>query len=755
MLERLRFLLKDLVSGLVVFLVALPLCLGIAHASGAPLLAGLVSGIVAGLLVSWASGSHTSVSGPAAGLTAIVLHEIEVLGTFEAFLVAVIVAGVLQLVMGALRLGFIALFVPSNIIKGLLAAIGIILILKQIPHALGHDPDYEGDFAFFQEDGLNTFTEIFAALLRIEPGAATIGIGSIVLLILWDRSRLKKSLIPAPLVIVMLGVLAKQLMERWSGDWPIEVSHLVQVPVIGSLAELRTTLHAPDFGRILDPTVYAAGATIAIVASLETLLNLDAADKLDPRRRLSPPNRELFAQGIGNITAGLLGGLPITSVVVRSSVNITIGAQSRLSAFFHGVFLLMSILVIPTVLNEIPLASLAAILVTTGVKLAPLSLFRRMWREGYSQFIPFATTVAAIVLTDLLVGIAIGLAVSTLFILRSNFKRPFLAEQARYVGGEVLRLTLSDQVTFLNRAALVQTLSSLPAGSQIVLDARTTDFIDPDILDYIREFRDEIAPAKGIRLSLIGFEGRHPIEDQLEHSETTTREVQANLTPVDVLRALREGNERFVRDRRLHREVIRQIGATAAGQFPMAVTLSCIDSRANVELLFDQGLGDIFSIRIAGNVAADKVLASIEYSCQVAGAKLIVVLGHNACGAVNAACAASENLGPPALADCPHLSVLTDRIGRAIAAEVAEESPRSRSTPEFADRVARRNVQLTMEFIRRECPAIARRVDRGELGLVGGMYDVRTGRVVFFGDESLLEAAGCSLQPEPLEASHA
>jgi carbonic anhydrase/SulP family sulfate permease len=733
-------LLKDLVAGLVVFLVALPLCLGIAHASGAPLLAGLVSGVLAGLVVSWLSGSHTSVSGPAAGLTAVVLHEIQSLQSFEAFLVAVAICGLLQILMGAIRLGFIALFIPSCVISGLLAAIGIILILKQIPHAFGHDPDYEGDFAFFQEDGRNTFSELLATIPQIHPGAALIGVLALVFLVAWDRSPLKKSLIPAPLVVVAFGVALKLLFDRMhlGPRWAIGESHLVQVPVVNSLRGWTEALHLPDLRALGNPRVYVAGLTLAFVASLETLLNLEATDRIDPRRRISPPNRELVAQGVGNILAGLLGGLPMTSVIVRSSVNIHSGAHTRLSAFVHGILLLGSVVLVPMVLNLIPLSTLAAILVMTGLKLASPALFRRMWNEGRSQILPFLATVTAIVLTDLLIGILIGLGVSLFFILANNLRRPFLANNERYVGGEVVRLELGNQVTFLNKAAVTRTLHELPEGSQVVLDAHATDFIDPDVLGFLREFREEIAPTKSIRVGFVGFPPEYGLPDEHPVAPVSTREIQANLTPGEVLEILREGNDRFVADHRIHRSLVQQVDQTAAGQFPIAVVLSCIDSRTSSELIFDAGIGDIFSIRIAGNVAADKVLASIEYASLIAGAKLIVVLGHTGCGAVTAACEAAAGNDAKLLEACPHLNALTMRIGKAIAREAETPAPeRTGRNPAFVDRVARLNVDNMLAFINEQCPTLSARIAAGQLGLVGGMYDLHTGRVEFLGAEHL------------------
>ncbi len=526
---------KDLAGGLVVFLVALPLCLGIALASGAPMVAGLVSGVVGGVLVAWLSGSHTSVSGPAAGMVAVVLAQVAILKSYEAFLVAVILAGALQILLGALRAGFIAAFFPSNVIKGLLAAIGVIVILKQIPHAVGHDADPEGDMGFLQPDGKNTLSELFSSLFEFEPGALMIGLVSLAVLLAWDRSRFKKSLIPAPLVVVVLGVVANLVMKSAGSAWAIGTSHLVQVPTAASLGEFFRALPSPDLQAFGNPAIIMAAVTIAAVASLETLLNLEAVDKLDPRKRVSPPNRELMAQGVGNMVAGFLGGLPITSVIVRSSVNINAGAASRLSAFFHGILLCLLVLLAPRWLNEIPLASLAAVLLVTGLKLASPALFRQMWSEGRTQFVPFIVTTAAIVFTDLLTGVLIGLATSLAFILHSNYRRPLLRFMEHHVSGDVLRIEFSNQVSFLNRAVLEQALDSVPTNGHVVLDARNTDYIDPDILDLIEDFRRQTAPARNLKVSLVGFKDRYVMEDQIQYVDVSTREVQAQLTPERVL----------------------------------------------------------------------------------------------------------------------------------------------------------------------------------------------------------------------------
>lgn len=416
---------RDLVAGLVIFLVALPLCLGIAITAGAPLFSGLISGIIGGIVVGFLSRSHTSVSGPAAGLTAIIIAEMAALGSFQTFLLAVLIAGGVQIVAGLLRGGFIASFFPSSVIRGLLAAIGLILILKNIPHLFGHDADPEGEMAFLQPDHENTFTELFSILGHVHPGAACIGIASILLLAVWDQSKwLKKLPLPGPLVAIVFGACLQQLLKGYGEDWSLGPSHLIQVPVAESWSGFLGLFQMADFSQLFNPQVYRAGMVIALVASLETLLNVEAIDKIDPKQRTTPPNQELFAQGVGNVLCGLLGGIPVTSVVVRSTVNINAGGQSKLATISHGFYLLLCVALLPHYLNMIPISSTAAVLLITGWKLTSWRLWKQMWQEGYSQFLPFAITVVAIVFTDLLTGVVIGLAVSLTFILNSNFRWP-------------------------------------------------------------------------------------------------------------------------------------------------------------------------------------------------------------------------------------------------------------------------------------------------------------------------------------------
>lgn len=727
---------RDLIAGVVVFLVALPLCLGIALASDAPPFAGLLAGIIGGIVVGSLSGSKTSVSGPAAGLTAVVASQITKLGSFEAFLLAVALAGLIQVALGVAQAGFIAAFFPSSVIKGLLAAIGVILILKQIPHVLGHDPDPEGDMSFFQPDNETTLSELFRIADDFQPGATLIGLTSIAILIIWDKIPfLKKSLVPAPLIVVLFGVAANVLLGRLGGQWYVEESHLVKVPVAASLPGFFDFLVLPDFSQWGNPAIYVAAITIAAVASLETLLNLEAVDKLDPRRRHSPPSRELLAQGVGNFCSGMIGGLPVTSVIVRSSVNVLSGAQTQVSAIFHGILLLVSVVFFPLWLNRIPLSCLAAILLMTGLKLASPTLFRRMWDEGRHQFLPFIITVLAIVLTDLLIGVMIGMVVSISFILHSNVRRPLHRIVEKHHGGEsVVHIELANQVSFLNKAAFSNALNEIPSGGHVLLDARGTDYIDPDLLSMIREYKELAAPARGVEVSLVGFRPKYQLEDQTQYVDYSTRELQSKLTPAQVLQLLKEGHERFRSGKRLTRDFGRQVNATATGQHPFAVVLSCIDSRTPAELIFDLGVGDIFSVRVAGNISSRKVLGSIEFACALAGAKLILVMGHTRCGAVTAAVNFLESgQDPTAATGCDHLGFVLKEIQQSVNSPAADNAPKPLpdERERFVDVVARRNVAHVVSALIDQSTTLRALVNEGKIGIVGAMYDVRSGDIEF------------------------
>lgn len=725
---------RDVSAGFAVFLVALPLCLGIALASDAPPLSGLIAGIVGGIVVGIASLSHTSVSGPAAGLTTLVAAQIALIGSFEAFLAAVVVAGLLQILAGVARLGFLAEFVPNSVIKGLLAAIGLILVLKQIPHVLGHDADPEGDMSFRQPDEENTFSELVEIVGDLHWGATAVGLSSLLLLIYWNRiSPLFRSRVPSAVLVVLLGVGFNALFNLVGGHWVIGPSHLIQVPDLGTATARLWRL--PDPARWLDSTVLFAAFQIALVASLETLLNLKAVDKLDPLQRTSPADRELIAQGIGNTISGCLGGLPITSVIIRSSVNINSGGRTRLSAIAHGIFLLLAVVAVPTLLNQIPLASVAAILLVTGIKLAAPQLFVEMWRGGSRQFAPFLATVVFILFTDLLSGVLLGLVVGTAFILYGNLTRPVRITAERHVGGSLLRITLGDQVSFLSRASLARTFNRIAPGEHVLIDARTTHYIDADVLDLISDFQLVTAPARGMVVGLQGFEGRFGLRDEVIDVDIANRDLQSRLTPDDVLRLLREGNERFCDGRRLPRDLGREVAATAKGQFPLAVVLSCIDSRSPAELVFDVGVGQVFSVRIAGNVAREKVLASMEYACAVAGTKLVVVMGHTQCGAVTAAVTFYQSRKSAAeVTGCQHLDVLMESIQKSIDPSLL---PPHHELADAVDLVARRNVLRVLDSIIEQSTTLAGLVREGRIRIVGSLYDVSTGRVEFLNDENV------------------
>lgn len=500
----------DLPASVVVFLVALPLCLGIALASGAPPLSGVIAGIVGGIVVASISGSALGVSGPAAGLAVIVLDAISDLGSLEVFLCAVVLAGLLQVGMGLARAGVLAYYFPSSVIKGMLAGIGIIIFFKQIPHAFGYNRDYEGSVSFSQPDGENTFSAIGEMLDYINPGSILITAVGLTFLLLWERPAIKKSpvgIVPGPLLCVLAGVLMA-LGFRNVDALRLHADFYVDLPII-SFQNFDTVLTFPDFSSLTRPEVWSTAVVIAIVASLETLLCVEATDKMDPQKRVTPTNRELFAQGAGNTLSGLIGGLPITQVIVRSSANIQSGGRTKLSAIIHGFMLLFTLLLIPNLLRLIPLASLAAVLFVVGYKLAKPALFINMWRGGAYQFVPFMATVLGVVFTDLLTGVMIGMAIGIFAILYNNYKIPFRFDPDDYVEGEPIRIELSEDVSFLNKASIQRTLSNLPEGAHVVIDATRNVGMDPDVEEIIRDAATR-APREGLTIELIGMDGEGP-----------------------------------------------------------------------------------------------------------------------------------------------------------------------------------------------------------------------------------------------------
>ena len=501
----------DLPASIVVFFVAVPLCLGIALASGAPLFAGIIAGIIGGIVVGVASGSPLGVSGPAAGLAVIVLTSIATLGgSWEAFLLAVVLAGILQLVLGYAKAGFIAYFFPSSVIKGMLTGIGLLIILKQIPHALGWDKDAVGDDAFLQRDGENTFSEIIKALEFMTPGALLIAAISLGILILWDKVLTKKhkifGMLNGPLVVVALGIVMNYFYQNGTLNFSLAADQVVNIPVPENLAGFFAQFTLPDFSAITNWQVWKIAFVLAIVASLETLLCVEATDKMDPYKRVTPTNRELKAQGLGNVLSGMIGGLPLTQVIIRSTANISFGGKTKLSAILHGVFLLISALTIASVLNMIPLASLAAILLMVGYKLAKPALFKQMYKLGWEQFVPFAVTVIVILLTDLLTGIIAGMIMGGFYALRHSYRNShYMKEDITSENGvNTYHLVLAEEVSFFNKASLIRELEAIPENSKVIIDCTNSKSIDYDVVELIKNY-DSNAKTKNIVVEKINF----------------------------------------------------------------------------------------------------------------------------------------------------------------------------------------------------------------------------------------------------------
>ncbi len=718
-----RYLKCDIPAGIAIFFIAIPLSLGIALASGAPLFSGLIASIIGGLIVAPLSGSALGVSGAAAGLVIMMLTSIETLG-FSAFLLAVIFSGVFQILMGLAKMGSIAHYFPSSVIKGMLSGIGIIIFLKQIPHAVGYDDDYEGDLSFFQNDNHSTFSELIEMMQFSSPTAIVIAFISLVILILWERPKLKKShffqVLHGTLVTILVGVFINEFLQNFYPDFALKESHLVNLPHATNTEELVAQMHTPDFSQLTNPIIYSTALMLAFLASLETLLSIEAIDRLDIYKRITPPNRELIAQGLGNITSGLLGGLPMTQVIIRSSINIQSGAKTKASGFISGALLFITVFLVPEWLNKIPLASLASILLVVSYKLTRPRTFQKMYRAGMYHFIPFIATILGLIFTNLMIGILIGMAAALLSIVLENYKTAMYFRET-HIGNKII-FRLSEHVSFLNKATLKQTLDQLPANSEIVIDATRSKYIDYDVFEVIRDFKKE-APLRNIKLTLQNVRG-FGILKPIENVQAHTYETQQALTPAEVLQILKEGNANFVNNLESNRNFLEQVNDTSDGQFPIAIILSCMDSRTSTELIFDQGLGDIFSTRVAGNVVNDDILGSMEYACKVAGSKLIVVLGHTHCGAIKGACAQVK---------LDHLTGLLDKIQPAVEC-VCEKNHilEIGYNDELIQQVADKNVQLMVEQIKQRSAVLYDLWQTGKIDILGGMYDVETGKVQFY-----------------------
>lgn len=652
-------------------------------------------------------------------MTAIVLSSITQQGSFELFLSALVIAGFLQLAMGFGKIGFIANYVPTNVIKGLLAAIGIILILKQIPHALGYDADPEGDYSFFQSNGENTMSELINMLNYIHPGATIIGVLSVFTLIFWDKIPVKAfRFLPGSLFVVVMGVLLNLLFASAFPALMIEQSHLVTLPQFDS----SSFFHLPALADFKNYQVFTVAVTIALVASLETLLNIEAVDKLDPHKRESPPNRELVAQGVGNVFAGFLGGLPVTSVIVRSSVNIGAGNETKLSTISHGILLLVSIMALSPILNLIPLSSLAAILLVTGYKLAKVSIFKEMYMKGWNQFIPFIVTIVAIVFTDLLIGIVIGLGVGIFYLLKSNFRNPFTLRTETLSVGEVIKLDLSEEVSFLNKASIRETLWQIPNHSKVIIDASKSGFIDEDVLELIRDFKTTVAPERGIQLNVLGLREKYKMPGHVKFITVLSRDAQQELTPLAIVDLLKAGNLRFTKGYVSEKFYEHQVNVTSLGQNPIAIIVSCIDSRTSPEIVFDAGIGDLLIVRVAGNVSGKAVVGSIELAVRKIGVKLVVVMGHSNCGAIKAAIDQVSD---------GNIAFITEKINTAIVHAGLNPLAIDTSDNALMEQVTCLNAENSIRDIFNESAYLKQRVAQKEIGVVSAYYDTTSGHVSF------------------------
>ena len=710
-------------AGIVVFLIAIPLCLGIALASGAPYFSGIIAGIIGGIVVGSISASSVSVSGPAAGLIALVFAAITQLGDFQLFLLAVVIAGILQILMGVFRVGLISNYVPSNVVQGLMCAIGILIIIKQLPLALTHPLENRSLMEALKEAEQSfSLNPLLSLGIQINLGAAIISFVSLFILILEDKvDKLKFTAFPATIVVVFLSIFINQMYDFF---WPAikqNSTQLVNIPINDSLNNFFSLFQFPQWSGWLNPNVYFFGISIALVASLETLLNLKAVEKLDKERRYASSNRELIAQGVGNVFSGLLGGLPITSVIVRSSVNIQAGARTKLAAIFHGFFVFIMVAFFPEWLNKIPLAALAAILIYVGYKLSKVAIYKEMYSQGFDRFFPFVVTIIAIVFTNLLAGVLIGLVVSFFFILKSNSQIRLDIIREIHPFGIVRRILLPQQVSFLRKASLIEELNNIPSRSRLVIDATYTAYIDKDILELIKEFKETQAISKKIALNLIGFKQKYDIHDHIDFITVTSYGVQASLTPDEILTILKEGNQRFLNNQLIHRDFLQDIKATSNEQHPIAVVLGCIDSRVPVETIFDMGVGNIFCVRVAGNVISKEIIASIEFACY-SGAKLILILGHTECGAIRAATKNDIEIN--------YIAKLLAKIKPAI--DFVKEEGKPLTEKEFLLEVAIQNVQNSKNRLVKKSKTIQEYLNGGVIKIVGAIYHVESGEVVFF-----------------------
>ncbi|PKD16784.1 sulfate transporter [Salegentibacter salinarum] len=711
---------KDIPSSIVVFLVALPLCLGIALASGAPLVSGLISGIIGGIVIGSVSHSSVSVSGPAASLTAVVLASIASLGSFDVFLMAVVLGGIFQFILGILKAGLIADYMPSNIIKGLLAAIGIILIIAQLPYAIGFIEDSGANFGAREnlfEQATAMFKNFFYSL---HPGAVVLSLISLAIIIFWEKSPLKNfKLLPPSLIVVILGVFLNLLFKYTVPVLHLGEEYLVNIPKIDRVSELVTF---PDFASITNPEVWGVAITITLIASIASLLAIEAADEIDPHKRKTPPNRELVAQGVGNTIAGLVGGIPLTSVIVRSSVNINAGAETKLSTILHGIFLLLSVLFLSSILNLIPLSSLAVILLVVGYKLASWDVISTMYKKGWNQFIPFVVTVVAIILTDLLIGIFIGSLVSIFFLLRSNYHNAFFIENTRIFKGETIRLELSNEVSFFNKASIKNSLWNVPQNSNVIIDATFASYIDHDILEIFEDFKSTFAEENNINVSVIGLKDKYSAGKELDFVREDIEESKEKSTPQEILEYLKDGNSRYVDGKLVSRRLRNKELMDFINSPPLATVVNCIDLREPLNVMMNTGIGDLIPIRAAGNLVDSHIIKSIEIACKQQGARFILLMGNS-----------SNKIYLEALNEYMKNGYQNpdSLIAEALKAKQIPAKFEEKDLYTYADLITRWSVKESQQRIIKQNTYLKERISQGKLGLATAFFNRENGKIEF------------------------
>lgn len=716
------YLSKDIPASIVVFLVALPLCLGIALASGAPLASGLIAGIIGGLVIGYISKSGTSVSGPAASVSAVAFAAITSLGNFELFLVAVVISGVFQIILGVLKAGLIADYMPTSIIKGLLAGIGVILIISQLPYAFGLSLPKDG-LIDYSSDYLRQAKDMIPQLLNaFSPGALVISVISLATIVFWEKTPLKDlNWFPSSLFVVFLGVILNFIFKFILPGLYLSGPTLVTIPNIDNIA---TFFIFPEFKGFLNLEVWTTAITITIVASIATLLNIEATDNIDPYKRKTPPNRELIAQGIGNTLSGLIGGLPITSVIVRSSVNINAGAQTKLSTILHGVLLLASVLFLSRVINLIPLASLAVILIVTGYKLASIDVFKKLYKKGWDQFVPFVVTIVGIVFIDLLVGILIGSAVAVYYLLKSNYYNPFFIENSKSVDGDLISLELSNEVSFLNKASIKNTLWRIPRDSNLIIDATFSSFIDKDVLEIMEDFRNTFAVEHNINVSIVGLKDEYKTGIEFDF-DLANQNLHPGLvtSPKIAFNLLVEGNRRYVQGNFISKRLRNSENVYETVNPAFALVFSCLDLREPLHVIMDTDIGEVVTIRTALNILDKESVKNLEIVCTTQDIKLILFMGHTD-NKIMARALDDFMLGKPGeLSNMIQNTILPD--------DPSMDNMDETEKKDYINRLVQRNVEKSKIFMLEQSPNLKKQMEDGHLGVITGHFERVSGLVTF------------------------